>query len=239
MRPDYVFLATFSRPFTQCANANFYLKDKWTTEDFFPGWDWETKDGPTHGRVNFVNQAEAITKNLSYVENNTFVMRADNRPRPSLIPTLNAYGDSIVVLGLDIAHMPAECATWPGFRTKSQRVQSSASGVIDIIEVAQSVNLYEKKIPTELPSAPFATLPSTTTQDVVSPSPKVVLPTPFNINVKGDGYYIMVRSRMLAIRVYFLPRDNSIIIPPEIRECGLGEGLLYPDPGPQLGYPRR
>jgi hypothetical protein len=77
----------------------------------------------------------------SSVENNTFVMRADNssivdpsaRGRDSIrISSQNAYGDSIVVL--DLAHMPAGCATWPGFRTKSQRVQSSASGVIDIIE---------------------------------------------------------------------------------------------------------
>jgi hypothetical protein len=157
-------MAAFSLPLTQCTNANFYLKDKWIADDFFRSWSWETEDDPTHGRVNFVSQAEAISKNLSYgtiflrvprvslaicvyltatssVENNTFVMRADNssivnpsaRGRDSVrISSQNAYGDSIVVL--DLAHMPAGCATWPGFRTKSQQVQSSASGVIDIIE---------------------------------------------------------------------------------------------------------
>ena len=68
-------------------------------------------------------------------------MRADNRSivdpsargRDSVrISSQNAYGDSIIVL--DLAHMPEGCSIWPGFRTKSQGVQSSASGVIDIIE---------------------------------------------------------------------------------------------------------
>lgn len=164
MHFGYAFLAAFSLPLTQCTNANFYLKDKWIADDFFRSWNWETEDDPTHGRVNFVSQAEAISKNLSYgtiflrvsrvslatcvhltatssVENNTFVMRADNssivdpsaRGRDSVrISSQNAYVNSIVVL--DLAHMPAGCATWPGFRTKSQQVQSSASGVVDIIE---------------------------------------------------------------------------------------------------------
>ena len=40
----------------------------------------------------------------------------------------------------------------------------------------------------------------------------------------------MVRSRVLGIRVYFWPRDNSVDVPQEIRECRSGGGSLYPDP---------
>ena len=44
----------------------FYLKDRWAGEDFFQGWNWEAGDDPTHGRVNYVTQGDALTKNLSY-----------------------------------------------------------------------------------------------------------------------------------------------------------------------------
>jgi hypothetical protein len=79
MRFGYAFLAAFSLPLTQCANANFYLKDKWIAGDFFRGWNWETEDDPTHGRVNFVSQAEAIAKNLSY---GTIFLRVSCHMRP-------------------------------------------------------------------------------------------------------------------------------------------------------------
>jgi hypothetical protein len=66
MRTGYAFLAALSLSLTQCASANFYLTDKWVGEDFFEGWTWETENDPTHGRVNYVGQAEALMKNLSY-----------------------------------------------------------------------------------------------------------------------------------------------------------------------------
>jgi hypothetical protein len=66
MRTGYAFLAALSLSLSQCVSANFYLKDKWVGNDFFNGWTWETEDDPTHGRVNYVSQADAISKNLSY-----------------------------------------------------------------------------------------------------------------------------------------------------------------------------
>jgi len=114
MLSGHAFLAALSLALSQCASASFYLKDKWVGDDFFQDWNWGTKNDPTHGRVNYVSQAEAIAKNLSCVENNAFVMRADDwsivvpsvRGRDSVrISTQNAYGESIFVL--DLAHMPA------------------------------------------------------------------------------------------------------------------------------------
>ena len=66
MRSRYAILAAFSLSLFQCASASFYLKDKWVGNDFFRDWNWETEDDPTQGRVNYVSQAEAIAKNLSY-----------------------------------------------------------------------------------------------------------------------------------------------------------------------------
>jgi hypothetical protein len=60
------FLAAFSLSPTQRAGANiFYLKDQWSGNDFYHGWNWETIDDPTRGRVNYVSLEEAQSKNLT------------------------------------------------------------------------------------------------------------------------------------------------------------------------------
>ena len=68
-------------------------------------------------------------------------MRADNqsivnpsaRGRDSVrISSQNAYDEAIFVL--DLAHMPAGCATWPSFWTKSQTGPWPVGGEVDIIE---------------------------------------------------------------------------------------------------------
>ena len=47
------------------ASANFLLADSYVGRDFLQ-WNWETGDDPTHGRVNYVDQATALQLNLSY-----------------------------------------------------------------------------------------------------------------------------------------------------------------------------
>lgn len=254
MRTCYAFPATLLLLLTRCVSATpFYIKDKWVGQDFFQGWNWETEDDPTHGRVNYVNQADAFAKNLSYgtvsrsllfessfstgafsADNNSFVMRADDwsiinpsaRGRDSVrISSQTAYGDSVIVL--DLAHMPAGCGTWPAFWTLSQQGPWPNGGEIDIIEgmllvsrllsdlltcvqvsicnspikpryilrqtakcrqirCACSLGMFRFRVhgsypdpppfSIEIPSATIAILPSISMQDVVSPSPKVVLP---------------------------------------------------------------
>jgi hypothetical protein len=67
MHLGYALLAAHSLSLLQRARANiFYLKDQWRGKDFFQGWNWVTDDDPTHGRVNYVSQDEAIDKNLAY-----------------------------------------------------------------------------------------------------------------------------------------------------------------------------
>lgn len=67
MRTGYAFLAALSLSLTQYTSANLYcLKDQWIGKDFFQGWNWETEDDPTHGRVNYLSQADAISSNLTY-----------------------------------------------------------------------------------------------------------------------------------------------------------------------------
>ena len=66
MHVGYAFLAVYSLSLIQRTGANiFYLKDQWRGNDFFQGWNWETADDPTHGRVNYVSLADAQSKNLT------------------------------------------------------------------------------------------------------------------------------------------------------------------------------
>lgn len=54
-------------PITAPARQFFSLKDRFVGNDFFgPSWKWETFDDPTHGRVNYVDQATARAKQLAY-----------------------------------------------------------------------------------------------------------------------------------------------------------------------------
>lgn len=66
MRTRHTFLATLLLFLTPCARASYFLQDEWIGEDFYQGWNWETEDDPTHGRVNYISQAEAQGKNLTY-----------------------------------------------------------------------------------------------------------------------------------------------------------------------------
>jgi hypothetical protein len=190
-------------------------------------------------------------KNLSYADSDTFVMRADDwsivdpsaRGRDSVrISSQSAYDEAIFVL--DLAHMPAGCATWPAFWSLSQQGPWPAGGEVDIIE---GVNLQGQNQAT-LHTTPNCTMPPDAQRQ---PQSGTTLSTDCNtavdnnsgcgvsftasgpsygsaFNMNGGGYYAMVKSRSLGIQVYFWPRD-SIIVPPEIRDCGSGGGSLYPD----------
>jgi hypothetical protein len=88
-------------------------------------------------------------------DGNAFVMRADDwsivgpsaRGRDSVrISSQTAYGDSVIVL--DLAHMPAGCATWPAFWTLSQKGPWPNGGEIDIIEGMLLVSRLSSDLPT-------------------------------------------------------------------------------------------
>ena len=88
-----------------------------------------------------LDNSNPLVRNSFKVENDAFVMRADDwsivdpsaRGRDSIrISSQNAYSESIFVL--DLAHMPAGCATWPAFWTNSQKGPWPDGGEVDIIE---------------------------------------------------------------------------------------------------------
>ena len=69
MRTGYAaLLAVLSLSLTTLADCSsqFYLQDEWIGEDFYTGWTFETENDPTNGRVNYLSQADAQSKNLTY-----------------------------------------------------------------------------------------------------------------------------------------------------------------------------
>ena len=65
------------------------------------------------------------------------IVNASARGRDSVrIYSENAYDEAIFIL--DLAHMPAGCATWPAFWTLSEAGPWPAGGEIDIIEGMRS-----------------------------------------------------------------------------------------------------
>ncbi|KAH9985818.1 glycoside hydrolase family 16 protein [Russula compacta] len=260
MRTGYAFLAALSLSLTQYTSANLYcLKDQWIGNDFFQGWNWETEDDPTHGRVNYLSQADAISGNLTYVtDDNTFVMRADDvsivspsaRGRNSnRISSQNAYNDTVIVL--DLAHMPQGCSTWPAFWTLSQAGPWPNGGEIDIIE---GVNLNTVNQAT-LHTTPNCVMPPDSLRSQTGTTTSTNCDTSVNsnegcgvsftnsgpnygaqFNLNGGGYWAMSKSQSSGIQVWFWPR-NSPDIPPEI--CN-GAEVLTPNPtwgAPAANFP--
>ncbi|KAF7356118.1 Glycoside hydrolase family 16 protein [Mycena venus] len=81
---------------------------------FYNSFNFEAISDPTHGRVNYVSKATAMSQNLTFASANTFILRADSKTvisdssstgRNSVrIRTNNAYTTHAAVF--DIVHMP-------------------------------------------------------------------------------------------------------------------------------------
>ncbi|KZV88443.1 hypothetical protein EXIGLDRAFT_175817 [Exidia glandulosa HHB12029] len=124
--------------------GKYNVQDKWIGDGFYGGFDFNTFDDPTHGRVNYVDQATAQSQNLSYTGPDSFVMRADSvnnvdpasRGRNSVrITSKNFYTTHVLVA--DIRHMPAGPSTWPALWEFGNNWPNE--GELDIIEGANDV----------------------------------------------------------------------------------------------------
>jgi len=262
MRISFVFLTVLSLSLSQRTRARvFILEDQWRGDDFFRDWNWETENDPTHGRVNYVGQAEAISKNLAYTPDGyKFIMRADSRfvvnpsarGRDSIrISSQNAYDEAIIVL--DLSHMPAGCATWPAFWTLSQAGPWPNGGEIDIIEgvnlnTQNQATLHTTPGCTIAPQGANRTQTGTSTSNdcnafvnfnqgcgVLFSNSGPSYGAPFNLN--GGGYYVMSKTRDSGIKIWFWRRGDHTV-PPEISHGPTWRGGVLIDlPNPSWGDP--
>jgi len=120
---------------------NYAITDTFIGQNFLTGWQHQAIADPTHGRVNYTDQATAVKLGLTQVSSDSLIMRADSTTVLSATgPGRNSirlmsnkeYGTSVTVINL--RHMPEGCSTWPAFWTTSSTVTWPNDGEIDIIE---------------------------------------------------------------------------------------------------------
>ncbi|KAL8708831.1 MAG: hypothetical protein Q9225_007538 [Loekoesia sp. 1 TL-2023] len=99
--------------------AAYSIKDDYSADNFFNMFNFDTFDDPTHGYVNYVDQATADSQDLFNVNNGQVTFGVDHtnvasgRGRTSIRLSSKAqYTHGLVVV--DLAHMPGSiCGSWP------------------------------------------------------------------------------------------------------------------------------
>ncbi|KAI0033145.1 glycoside hydrolase family 16 protein, partial [Vararia minispora EC-137] len=117
------------------------LQDTYDHTNFFDSFVYYTGGDPTHGTVNYVDNATAAANNLSYIsDRNTVIMKGDDttwlplgQNRMSVrVSSKVTYNTGLFIL--DANHAPWGCAVWPAFWTLGNTGIWPQSGEIDIIE---------------------------------------------------------------------------------------------------------
>lgn len=212
---------------TPSASSAWTLTQTYQGNTFFNGWSfWNTAD-PTHGIVNYVDQATAQSNNLISINSaGNALMQVETTPtvasnRMSIrIQTTQTWNGGLFIM--DSVHMPTGCGTWPAFWTNGPNWP--AGGEIDIIE---GVNDYTNNQAT-IHTNPGCSLATTNTASL-SISGTLVSSTDCSaadtgnqgcgvraasnisygpgFNANGGGVYAMQWDTS-GIAVYFFPRGS-------------------------------
>ncbi|RPD81602.1 2 beta-glucanase [Lentinus tigrinus ALCF2SS1-7] len=217
--------------------ATYPLKDSFFGEGFLSGFSHEAISDPTHGRVQYVDQATALAQNLTFASDTSLVMRADDTTvldasgagRNSVrIKSNNAYNTHVSVY--DIRHMPQGCATWPA-AWEVDEASWPAEGEIDILEGTNDIEPNQMTLHTSPNCAQPAT-GRTMTGSVVSTDCDtnvngnqgcaVKAPTANSygksFNAAGGGYYAMERTTSF-IKIWFWSRNDGSV-PADVKTAG-------------------
>ncbi|OCH87309.1 putative beta-glucanase from glycoside hydrolase family GH16 [Obba rivulosa] len=232
--PAYLTAALLCSSFVFNVSAQIYaIKQNNVGSTFYTNFQFENVSAANGARQLYVNGSTAIQNNLTYADNDTFIMRIDdtanidpNGPgRMSVRLKSNATYTQLVTV-FDIRHIPVGCATWPAIWMNDDSVGIEA-GEIDILE---GINSYGTST-TQLHTQGNCTMPddrqmsgnATSTQcatsalqddnngrngcSVSGPYSSTFGPT-FNTN--GGGWYAMERSPE-GVSVWFWARfDKSV-----------------------------
>ncbi|KAI5118460.1 hypothetical protein M0805_006279 [Coniferiporia weirii] len=223
--------------FAPTALCQFNLKDNFVGKEFLTGFDWWTADDPTHGRVNYVDQNTALSKNLSFASEDVFVMRADStnvvgasaRGRDSIrITSHNSYTDAVIVL--DLAHMPEGCGTWPAFWTVTTGTWPDG-GEVDILEGVNTGTANLASLHTSagcsMPQSRQQTGTPTSLNCDSSAGSNTGCGNTFKkpnsygsaLNSVQGGWFVMKRTNADGAYVYFWAR-NDPSVPEEVKSGG-------------------
>ncbi|KAL2862687.1 glycoside hydrolase family 16 protein [Aspergillus lucknowensis] len=124
---------------TGISNAAYVLEEDFeNTAAFFDHFEFFTEPDPTHGFVEYIDQAAAEAAGLVKVNDNSIYMGVDSTTvvteggRQSVrLTSKNIYNHGLVII--DLTHMPGNvCGLWPAFWMVGP--DWAAGGEVDIIE---------------------------------------------------------------------------------------------------------
>ncbi|KAG6830732.1 hypothetical protein H0H92_015011 [Tricholoma furcatifolium] len=210
------------------AFASIYLiEDAIIGPDFYNTFNFEAIADPTHGRVNYVNESQAIHENLTFASFDTFILRSDFK---TVLDPDGPGRDSVRIrTNKNYTHHVA--VTWPAI-WETDEADWPNGGEIDIVEGVNNVvpNLSTLHtganctMPTEdRPELGAAQLVDCYGNDNGNTGCGVEMSTdlsygiPFNEN--GGGWFAVERSSA-SIGIWFWPR-NATNVPLEVRYGGL------------------
>ncbi|KAF8655008.1 hypothetical protein AX16_003312 [Volvariella volvacea WC 439] len=222
--------------------ATYLLSDNWIGGAFLNAFTFQNIPDPTHGRVNYVDRATAIARNLTFATSDTFILRADNTsiltpggPGRSSVRLRSNKAFRTHVAVFNMRHMPQGCGTWPAvWETKESNWPHG--GEIDIVEGVNDQGPNGVALHTgpgcKMPASRSMTgWPSSLDCNAfvnynsgcgVKLNPPVSYGPAFNNN--GGGWYVMERTDSF-IRVWFWTRNDGSV-PPAVRN---GEAIVSTD----------
>ncbi|KAF9469590.1 laminarinase [Collybia nuda] len=209
-------------------SATYPISDTVIGSAFYSAFNFQAIGDPTHGRVNYVNQATAQSQNLTFASSDSFILRADFKTTLSAsgpgrnsvrIRSNKVYTTHVAVF--NIRHMPQGCGTWPAVWETNESNWPNG-GEIDILE---GVNDQGPNAAT-LHTGSGCTMPSSRAQTGTSGqldcnaavngntgcgvrlnSAQSYGPT-FNNN--GGGWYVVERNNNF-IKVWFWARNDGSV----------------------------
>ncbi|KAF9524554.1 concanavalin A-like lectin/glucanase domain-containing protein [Crepidotus variabilis] len=211
---------------------------------FYDFFSFEAINDPTHGRVTYVDESTARKKNLTFVHQDTFILRTDFKTvltpkdpgRNSVrIKSKQAFRTHVAIF--DVRHMPEGCGTWPAIWEVYPGWRPTG-GEIDIVEGVnnQPVNFATIHSTTGCsmpPSSPPGTVLSNRTQlgtdnqnncdSFVNNNAGCGVSFPKNgapsfgpaFNKAGGGWFVFERTPT-AMRIWFWSRHDSRV-PDEVK----------------------
>ncbi|KAJ4293241.1 hypothetical protein N0V90_008523 [Kalmusia sp. IMI 367209] len=181
--PSFIFNETSPATNLKIANVAAYaLQETYDASNWFSKFSVQAIGDPTHGFVNYVNQATAQSKGLYKTQNNQVYIGVDSSTvlnpsgvgRDSVrIQSNRAYTHGLVIA--DFAHVPgSNCGSWPAFwmvgpnwpnqgeidiyegvhlNTYNQMTLHSSPGCVPIVELVAAITAVVFNLIAPLPTA--------------------------------------------------------------------------------------
>lgn len=128
-------------PVQGAAGARWALSDSYVGPDFFSKWNFHARADPTHGMVEYVDYATAVSEGLVKAASDRVYMGASmasglqgTKRRSVRIESASVFNEGLFIVTLD--HIPTGCGTWPAFWMFGENAEHvwPSWGEYDIIE---------------------------------------------------------------------------------------------------------